>query len=337
MRYLQKNGKVKQVKLDVKDKKIVSLLSTDARMPLTQISKKVGLSRDAVSYRIKGFEDKGVIQGYRTIVNIGKFGYDNYHLFIKLNNPSSEAEKKVVAKLVKRPFIRAILKFSGNFDLEIALVAKGVSGLDDVLGKVLSDCNGMIQDYEVLAISKNYVAETFPPNFSGLAPMKKDVVGGSRGKLDGVDIKILDILGEEAQTPLFEIGGKVGLSADAVSYRIKNMIASGVIIKFIPAINYISLGYSLYTFLLNIDGFDAEKENKLKSILDKDRNTLWAVKTIGRYNVLIYLLVKDVADLQETILKLRGLFPKQLNRYEMLIAYEEYKYVYFPKGLVGNP
>ena len=111
------------------------------------------------------------------------------------------------------------------------------------------------------------------------------------------------------------------------------MIDSGLILKFIPVINYTSLDYNLHTLLLNINGLDEKKEKILKNFLLLDKNILWAVKTIGRFNVLIYLLVKNVEELQETMLKLRGLFPKQINHYETLIAYEEYKYLYFPKNL----
>ena len=111
------------------------------------------------------------------------------------------------------------------------------------------------------------------------------------------------------------------------------MINKKIIIKFIPVINYTSLNYNLHTILLNINGLNKENEKKLKDFLSSDKNTLWAVKTIGRFNVLIYLLVKNIEDLQDTVLKLRSLFPKQINHYETLIAYEEYKYVYFPKGL----
>ena len=71
----------------------------------------------------------------------------------------------------------------------------------------------------------------------------------------------------------------------------------------------------------------------MKSFLSTDKNTLWAVKTIGRFNILIYLLVKNIDDLQETTFNLRSLFPGKINHYETLIAYEEYKYLYFPKDL----
>jgi len=332
MRYLQKTKETEKLKLDVKDKKILSILSANSRIPLTQLSKKVGLSRDAVNYRIKNYEKKGIIQEYRTMVDMSKFGYKANHIFIKLNNPSKEIEQKILNKLIKYPFVRAVIKFSGNFDFEIAFITKDIEDLDKVLTKIITDCSGSLQDYELLTISKTFAAETFPPNFSEYKLEKKFTKKPDK-KPDKKDIEILKIISENALLPLHEIAGKVKLSADAVAYRIKNMINSEIIIKFIPVINYTSLNYNLYTLLLNISGLDEKKEKILKNFLSSDKNTLWAVKTIGRFNVLIYLLVKNIDDLQDTVIKLRGLFPKQINHYETLIAYEEYKYTYFPSNL----
>jgi len=336
MRYLQKNPRTIKVKLDVKDKKILSILSANSRIPLTQISKKVGLSRDAINYRIKNYVKKGIIQGYRTVVNISKFGYMANHLFIKLNNPSKEVEKKILNKITKYPFVRAVIKFSGSYDFEIAFVTKDVDNLDNILTKIITDCSEFLHDYELLIISRIFVAETFPKSFFEYKT-QKDSKKSSYKKVDKDDIEILKIISEDATTPLSKIAGKVKLSADAVAYRIKNMVNSGVIIKFIPVINYVSLDYSLHTILLNINGLDEDKEKILKNFFSADKNTLLAVKVIGRFNILIYLLVKNVEELQETMLKLRSLFPKQINYYEILIAYEEYKYVYFPKDLFYHP
>ncbi len=332
MKYLQHVRDNRKVELDAKDKKIIGLLSHNARFPLTQIAKKVGLSRDSVGYRIKKYEREGVIQGYRTMVDLSKFGYSNYHLFVKLNNPSRDIEAKIIARLAKHDYIRAILKFSGNFDLEIALVVKDVLELDGRITQIINDCFGFMQDYEILTIVKTYAAETFPPNFSEGVSRESEAKKIS-SKIDKKDIQILKIISEEALMPLYEIGDKVGISADAAAYRIKNLINSGIIIKFIPVINYVSLSFNLHTVLLNISALDEDKEKILGDFLSKNKSTLWAVKTIGRFNVLIYLLVKDIEELQEAMLELRSLFPKQIIHYESLIAYEEYKYVYFPSGL----
>ena len=43
------------IKLDLKDKKILEQLDLNSRQSNSQIAKKVGLSKDAIGYRIKNF------------------------------------------------------------------------------------------------------------------------------------------------------------------------------------------------------------------------------------------------------------------------------------------
>ena len=45
------------VKLDIKDKKILYELYTNARQSNNSIAKKIGLSREAIDYRIKNLEN----------------------------------------------------------------------------------------------------------------------------------------------------------------------------------------------------------------------------------------------------------------------------------------
>ena len=111
------------------------------------------------------------------------------------------------------------------------------------------------------------------------------------------------------------------------------MMANGIIQKFIPIINYSSMNYNLYSILLNINGFDDKKEKILKMFINQNKNLIWSVKTIGKFNVIMYLLVKNIDELQETFINLRSLFPGNINHYEILIGYEDYKYTYFPKEL----
>jgi Lrp/AsnC family leucine-responsive transcriptional regulator len=57
------------IKLDLKDRKILYELDLDARQPLTRIGKKVGLSKDVVSYRMKKLQDEGIIKNYYTVID----------------------------------------------------------------------------------------------------------------------------------------------------------------------------------------------------------------------------------------------------------------------------
>ncbi len=228
MRYLQQKSEIEKIKLDLKDRKILALLCNNSRVPLTQLSKKIGLSRDAVAYRIKGYEDKGLIQGYRTMINVAKFGYDNYHLFLKLNNPSKDAEKKILDKMKKFHFIRAIIKFTGSLDFEIALVAQNLEELEKRIGEVIENCGKFIRDHDLLTFSKLYVSRTLPKSFSDSIEDTK--IENKDYKPDKKDVEILKSISENALLPLYEIGSKVKLSADAVAYRLKKMKESKIMI-----------------------------------------------------------------------------------------------------------
>ncbi len=55
--------------LDVIDRKILSYLQEDARITLTEMAKRLYISRNAVKYRMELMEKEDLIQGYTTVVN----------------------------------------------------------------------------------------------------------------------------------------------------------------------------------------------------------------------------------------------------------------------------
>ena len=59
---------------DAVDAHIVRVVSADARATLAQISQQVGLSVSAVQSRLRKLETRGVISGYRALVNAEALG-----------------------------------------------------------------------------------------------------------------------------------------------------------------------------------------------------------------------------------------------------------------------
>jgi|TARA_Y100000310_G_scaffold200493_1_gene200545 DNA-binding Lrp family transcriptional regulator len=200
---------------------------------------------------------------------------------------------------------------------------------DTFLDKILGDCSEYLQDYEVLAITKTYNARIFPKSFLDFKE-KKLKIKNEKVKIDDKDKKVLSILSDEAILPYYSTAKKIKLSHDATSYRIKKMIEGGIILKFVPVINYASINYNVYCILLRMNGLNNDKENTLKQFLSMNKNVLWSVKCVGIYNVLIYLCVDNAEKIHDTLTGLRRHFPESIINYESLIAYEEYKYTYFP-------
>ncbi|WP_114009416.1 Lrp/AsnC family transcriptional regulator [Cohaesibacter intestini] len=60
--------------MDHFDEKILRALSRDGRMTHTELGKRVGLSASAVLRRVQDLEQKGVITGYRAVIDPAKIG-----------------------------------------------------------------------------------------------------------------------------------------------------------------------------------------------------------------------------------------------------------------------
>ncbi len=72
--------------LDKLDRKIISELDMDARIPITKLAKAVRASREVVTYRLKTLTKKGVISGTQTFFNPAKVGYTIYRVLIRLDS-----------------------------------------------------------------------------------------------------------------------------------------------------------------------------------------------------------------------------------------------------------
>jgi len=330
MRFTQRIKTEKEIKLDLKDRKILYWLSENARLPYTKIAKKVGLSKDAIKYRIKRLEKNGIIQGYLSIVDIAKLGYNTYHVFLQLNQMNERIKNRLIKIFKLHPFVKVIIEFSGKYDFEIGVAAKNIEELDAIIIKIIGQVSKYLQESQILIISKYYERKIFPKSFLDLKSGIRIQKPSLKLKIDRTDLEILKILSTNATVPLYEIGKLTKLSADAVKYRIKKMLNGKVIIKHVPIINYSALGYTVYAVLMNIHNFGEGKERTLEQFLKTNENILWAVKTIGKYNLLMYICVKESDELHQTLIKLRELFSSDIKDYETLIAYEEYKYTYFP-------
>ena len=61
-------------KLDLKDRKILYVLDLDSRQSFRSIGRKVGLSKDIVTNRVKKLQEKGIIKRFFTYYDILQLG-----------------------------------------------------------------------------------------------------------------------------------------------------------------------------------------------------------------------------------------------------------------------
>jgi len=335
------------VKVDLTDRKILYLLSINARFSYSTISKYVNLSREAVKQRISRMMQNNVILGFRTLINVSKLGYSSYHLFIQTNNPKRENEDKIVGQLTGDLNVNALLKYNGKYDFEIAYMLKNQKELSDKINLVSTYD---LKDYEVCALLSTLSSKSLPKCMIDFENITLSRIGrdgsfyseflkvkkSSESKLDEQDMKILTSICDDARISMVDLSARLGVSVDTAIYRIKKLIESGVIVEFRPVINYAALGYSVYCVFFRFKNFTKEKEAEFAAYVKEQKNFLWSTMCIGKYSNLSYIIVKDTFEFQDVISDIRERFFDILDAYEMLLSFAEYKYTYFPKGIVNK-
>ena len=103
--------------LDPTNRKILRELVANARIPITELARKVGLSKTPVALRIRQMEAMGLITGYRAILSPLKLGLTHVTFMqLRLSDTRQKALEQFNAEVRKIPEIEECYMIAGGFD-----------------------------------------------------------------------------------------------------------------------------------------------------------------------------------------------------------------------------
>ncbi len=113
--------------------RILKELEADARLPISEIGKRVGLSGPAVSERIKKMEDEGIITGYTTQIDHDKVGLTvNAYITLK----SSLTHSGVIKKIAEISEILECYSITGNHCIIMKVATATTKRLEAIIGQL---------------------------------------------------------------------------------------------------------------------------------------------------------------------------------------------------------
>jgi Lrp/AsnC family leucine-responsive transcriptional regulator len=123
-------------------------------------------------------------------------------------------------------------------------------------------------------------------------------------ELDATDHEIIALLGENARRPLVDIAKRVHLSSPAVKRRLDRLERLEVIIGYTVRLDHAKLGRPLEAFTeLRFAGTTPVDE--IAGIADSIPEVQAVFTTAGDPDALVWIRVKDVADLKRVVDELR--------------------------------
>lgn len=120
--------------MDEIDRKIITLLQGNARIPLKALAEHVFLSSPAVSARIERLEKENIISGYEAKINQSKLGY---HITAFINLEIIPAQKPEFYPFVRScPNVLECNCVTGDFSMLIKVAFSDTVELDSFIGQL---------------------------------------------------------------------------------------------------------------------------------------------------------------------------------------------------------
>ena len=130
------------VKIDGIDKKILRFLMQDARKPILEIARNIGISGAAIHQRLRKLEKSGLIAGSKFIVNPKILGYKTM-AYIGIFLDKAMSNPIAVKQLEKIPEVLECHYTTGNWSILIKVLCKDNEHLMHLLNKKIQQIEGV--------------------------------------------------------------------------------------------------------------------------------------------------------------------------------------------------
>lgn len=316
------------MKLDLKDRKILYKLDIDAKQSSSKIAKSVGLSKDAVNYRINKMIKEGVIKRFYTVLNTPQLGFMHFNTLFRFRTINEIIKKDFIQYCLNHKRVIWCVSCYGSWDFGVSFLAKDLGEYQAFIQEILNKFGDKIHEKTVSLIvdSPTYTRDYL---INSKTSREFQYKASTKKNIDEIEHKILSLISQNAQLNSIEIAQKLNLTTDIVRYRIKQLIKDNIIQGFRISINLEATDYIYYKLLFTLKDLNPEKEREFREYCKRNPNIIQLIKYIGKWEIQTELEVQSEKELYKIIEEIRNRFGDIIQTYEILRLKEE-KLNYYP-------
>jgi len=141
--------------IDELDKKILSLIMTNARTPFLEVARECGVSGAAIHQRVQRLQNIGVIKGSEFIINPNKIGYMTC-AYIGIYLKDASYFDDVVAQMKLIPQVVECHYTTGKYAIFIKIYAKSNEHMKYILHDKLQAINGISSTETIISLEESF-------------------------------------------------------------------------------------------------------------------------------------------------------------------------------------
>lgn len=142
-----------KVKIDGIDKKILRYLMEDARRPILEIARNIGISGAAIHQRLRKLEKSGLIAGSKFVINPKILGYTTM-AYIGIFLDKAMSNPKAVKALEKIPEVLECHYTTGNWSILIKVLCRDNEHLMQLLNKNIQQIEGVSRTETFISLNQ---------------------------------------------------------------------------------------------------------------------------------------------------------------------------------------
>jgi len=143
----------KGIFIDGIDKKILRALMADARTPILEIARNVGISGAAIHQRLKKLEKSGLLAGSKFVINPKVLGYTTM-AFVGVFLDKAVSNPEAVKQLKRIPEVIECHYTTGNWSIFIKILTKNNEHLMHVLNSDIQSIKGVSRTETFISLNQ---------------------------------------------------------------------------------------------------------------------------------------------------------------------------------------
>ena len=125
--------------IDRFDQEIISILSVEGRLSVTELAKRIGISKSPCQVRLKRLQEKGYIKGFRAIVDPQKLGREHVAFVeVRLSDTREKALQQFNRAVLKILEVEQCHMIAGSFDYLLKVRSADILSFRRILGESIT-------------------------------------------------------------------------------------------------------------------------------------------------------------------------------------------------------
>jgi len=145
-------------KLDSLDRRILALLTADARMPYLKVARHCKVSGAAIHQRVQKMAEAGVITGSQVVISRSGFGYLTCAFIgLQVNLIATSTHEEVFQKIKQIPEIVECHHITGKYSLLVKILARNNEHLKKIIVGQIQSIPEIVATETFISLEEGFV------------------------------------------------------------------------------------------------------------------------------------------------------------------------------------